>query len=171
MVLKNLGPPSSPPTAGCLLSRRMRMAQRASIQKMVTENPRLRRTRFSWIEKRVKRRDKPSDGDIEGQALGLPVDSSHGPCDSDTEEHVDSVGSGNISNRVVRTLVFNGSCLGGKGIWGGEKRIRLWQCSGRQISPTPRPRATHLLFSFLLLQRSIRLCSKLGGGRGAWVRI
>merc|ERR1711887_515160 len=62
------------------------------------------------------RESQASDGDIEGQALGLPVDGSHGPCDSDTEEHVDSVGSGNISDRVVCSLVFNGSCLGGKGI-------------------------------------------------------
>ena len=75
--------------------------------------------KVSWIEKKMKRRDKPSDGDIEGQALGLPVDGSHGPCDSDTEEHIDSVGASNISNRVVCSLVFNGSCLGGKGIWGG----------------------------------------------------
>merc|ERR1719472_349910 len=62
------------------------------------------------------RESQASDGDIEGQALGLPVDGSHGPCDSDTEEHVDSVGASNISNRVVCSLVFNGSCLGGKGI-------------------------------------------------------
>merc|ERR1719397_2204426 len=62
------------------------------------------------------RESQASDGDIEGQALGLPVDGSHGPCDSDTEEHVDGVGAGNISNRVVCSLVFNGSCLGGKGI-------------------------------------------------------
>ena len=108
--------------------------------------------KVSWIEKKMKRRDKPSDGDIEGQALGLPVDGSHGPCDSDTEEHVDSVGAGNISNRVVCSLVFNGSCLGGKGIWGGEKRIRLGQCSGRHISPTPRPRATHLVFVSFVAQ-------------------
>merc|ERR1719400_2186452 len=76
----------------------MRMAQRASKQKMVTENPRL------------------PTGDIEGLALGLPVDCGHGPCNSDTQEHVDSVGSGNISNRVVCGLIFNGSSLGGKGI-------------------------------------------------------
>ena len=126
--------------------------------------------KVSWIEKKMKRRDKPSDGDIEGQALGLPVDGSHGPCDSDTEEHVDSVGAGNISNRVVGTLVFNGSCLGGKGIWGGEKRIRLGQCSGRHISPTPRPRATHLLFlSFVAAQYP--LVFKVGWWEGAWVRI
>ena len=108
--------------------------------------------KVSWIEKKMRRRDKPSDGDIEGQALGLPVDGSHGPCDSDTEEHVDGVGAGNISNRVVCSLVFNGSCLGGKGIWGGEKRIRLAQCSGRHISPTPPPRVTHLFFVSFVAQ-------------------
>ena len=118
IVLKNLGPPSSPPMAGCLLARRMRMAQRASKQKMVTENPRLGRE--ICCKKKMKA-NKPSDGDIEGLALGLPVDGGHGPCNSDTQEHVDSVGSGNISNRVVCGLIFNGSGLGGKGIWGGEK--------------------------------------------------
>ena len=40
-VLTDLGPPSSPPTAGCLRAMRMRMAKRASTQKMVTENPKL----------------------------------------------------------------------------------------------------------------------------------
>ena len=104
--------------AGCLLARRMRMAQRASKQKMVTENPRL--WRESCCKKKMKA-NKPSDGDIEGLALGLPVDGGHGPCNSDTQEHVDSVGAGNISNRVVCGLIFNGSGLGGKGIWGGEE--------------------------------------------------
>ena len=80
--------------------------------------------------------NKPSNGDIEGQALGLPVDGSHGPCNSDTQEHVDSVGAGHVAHRVVCSLIFNGSCLGGKGIWGGERRIRLGQSSERQITNT-----------------------------------
>ena len=42
MVLKSFGPPSSPPTTGLLLKNRMKMASRASIQKMVTENPKLK---------------------------------------------------------------------------------------------------------------------------------
>merc|ERR1719472_639248 len=62
------------------------------------------------------RESQASDGDIEGQALGLPVDGSHGPCNSNTQEHVDGVGAGNISNGVLCSLVFNGSCLGGEGI-------------------------------------------------------
>ena len=89
--------------------------------------------------------NKPSDGDVEGLALGLPVDGGHGPCNSDTQEHVDSVGSGNISDRVVCSLVFNGSCLGGKGIWGGETRMRLGQRSERQITHV---RSTGHPFSF-----------------------
>ena len=40
-VLTALGPPSSPPTAGCLRAIRMTMAKRASTQKIVTENPKL----------------------------------------------------------------------------------------------------------------------------------
>ena len=40
-VLTALGPPSSPPTAGCLRAMRMAMAKKASTQKMVTENPKL----------------------------------------------------------------------------------------------------------------------------------
>ena len=87
-----------------------------------------------WISKMTRK--QPSDRDNEGLSLGLPVDGSHGPGDADTKEHVDSVGAGNISNRVVCSLVFNGSCLGGKGIWGGERRIRLGQSSERQITNT-----------------------------------
>ena len=41
IVLKNLGPPNSPPTEGCLLATKIRMARPASIQKMVTEKPKL----------------------------------------------------------------------------------------------------------------------------------
>lgn len=95
--------------------------------------------------KKKGKRNKPSDGDIEGQALGLPVDGSHGPCDSNTQEHVDGVGAGNISNGVVCSLVFNGSCLGGEGIWGGETRIRLGQRSESEIT---NGRSTGHPFSF-----------------------
>ena len=42
MVLKIFGPPSSPPTAAFLLRSRMKMARPASMQKIVTENPRLK---------------------------------------------------------------------------------------------------------------------------------
>ena len=41
MVLNDLGPPSSPPTAGFRRSIKIIMAKKASIQKMVTENPKL----------------------------------------------------------------------------------------------------------------------------------
>jgi len=38
-VLTALGPPNSPPTAGFLLANKIRMATKASTQKMVTEKP------------------------------------------------------------------------------------------------------------------------------------
>ena len=40
--MKSLGPPSSPPTAGLRRAMRIKMASKASIQKMVTENPKLK---------------------------------------------------------------------------------------------------------------------------------
>ena len=41
MVLTDLGPPNSPPTEGLRLIIRMAIASKASIQKIVTENPKL----------------------------------------------------------------------------------------------------------------------------------
>ena len=110
--MKALGPPSSPPTAGCLLATRMRMARPASIQNTVTENPKLEMEGF--CQKPTSHNQKtilPSDGDIECGALGLPVDSGDGPCDTDTKEDIDSVGASDVTDGVVSGLILNSSGL------------------------------------------------------------
>ena len=57
---------------------------------------------------------KPSNGNDEFFSLSFPVDGSHGPGDTNTQEHVDSIGAGHISNRVVSSIVLNSGGLGGK---------------------------------------------------------
>lgn len=52
----------------------------------------------------------------DGVGLGGPVESGHGPCDADTQEHVDSVGAGDVSDGVVGAVVLNGGGLGGEGV-------------------------------------------------------
>ena len=58
----------------------------------------------------------PSDGDIEGQSLGLPVDGGDGPCDTNTKEDIDSVGASNVTDRVVSGVILNSSGLRSEGI-------------------------------------------------------
>ena len=58
----------------------------------------------------------PSDGDIKGQSLGLPIDGSDGPCDTNTKEHIDSVRASDVTNRVVSSIILNSSSLRGEGI-------------------------------------------------------
>jgi hypothetical protein len=125
MVLKILGPPSSPPTAGVLLIIKMAIARRASIQKMVTENPKLKKRRvyiqmqshnaytretrhivlFKWCS------FSPANRHNEDLSLGLPVDSSHGPGDTNTKEDVDSVRASDVTDRGISSFILNSSCL------------------------------------------------------------
>jgi hypothetical protein len=83
---------------------------------MVTEKPKLREGKGQIML--FYTRCQPSNFDVEDEALGLPVDGGHGPGDTNAKEHVDSVGSGHIADRVVSGLVLNSSSLGGKGVWG-----------------------------------------------------
>ena len=65
----------------------------------------------------------------DGVGLGGPVERGHGPCDADTQEHVDSVGTGDVSDGVVGAVVLNGSGLGGEGVCGrrGELVVEGWR--------------------------------------------
>lgn len=54
--------------------------------------------------------------DIKGIALRFVVDGSHGPCDTNTQEHVHSVWASHITNRGISGLVLNGSDFTGKGV-------------------------------------------------------
>lgn len=45
------------------------------------------------------------------------VDGSHGPCDTNTQEHVDSVGTGYVTHGGIGSLVLDSGSLGGEGIW------------------------------------------------------
>ena len=66
--------------------------------------------------KKKGKRNKPSDGDIEGQSLRLPVDGGDGPCDTDTKEDIDSIGASDVTDRVVSGFILNSSSLRGEGI-------------------------------------------------------
>ena len=59
---------------------------------------------------------KPSNGNDEFLSLSFPVDGSHGPGDTNTQEHVDSIGAGHISHRVVSSVVLNSGGLGSKSV-------------------------------------------------------
>jgi len=54
--------------------------------------------------------------DLELHSGWLPVDGSHGPGDTDSEEYVDSIGSSHITHRVIGGVVLNSGGLGGEGI-------------------------------------------------------
>ena len=54
-------------------------------------------------------------------SLSLPVDSSHGPGDTNTQEDIDSVGAGNITNGVVGSIILDSGGLGSESIW--ERQI------------------------------------------------
>ena len=45
-----------------------------------------------------------------------PVEGSHGPCDTDTEENVDSVGASDVSDRGISSIVTDGCGFRGKSI-------------------------------------------------------
>jgi len=49
-------------------------------------------------------------------ALNTVVDGGHGPRDTNTEEDVDGVGAGDVTNGGVGGLVLNGGGLGSEGI-------------------------------------------------------
>ena len=59
----------------------------------------------------------PSRLNLEDFSLSLPVYSSHGPCNTNTKEHVHSVGAGHITNRGICGLILNSSCLWSKCVW------------------------------------------------------
>ena len=94
------------------------MARPASIQKMVTEKPKLKKY-FALEQKNIYALPySPSDWDIECQSLRLPVDGGQRPGDTNTKEHVDSVRSGDVSDGVIGGFVLNSGGLGGEGICG-----------------------------------------------------
>lgn len=68
----------------------------------------------------VWRSPSPSGADFEVLSLGPPVDGGHGPCDSDTQEDVDSVGASYVAHRVVGVVILNGGDFTGEGVWKGE---------------------------------------------------
>ena len=93
------------------------MARQASTQNTVTEKPKLENGRL--CQKRMRQQTPsiiPSDGDIEGQSLRLPVDGGDGPCDTDTKEDIDSIGASDVTDRVVSGFILNSSSLRGEGI-------------------------------------------------------
>jgi len=57
-----------------------------------------------------------ADGHEELGALNTVVDGGHGPGDTNTEEDVDGVGAGDVTNGGVSGLVLNGGGLGSEGI-------------------------------------------------------
>ena len=59
---------------------------------------------------------KPSNGNNEFLSLSFPVNGSHGPCDTNTQEHIDSIGASHVSNRVVSSVVLNSGGLGSKSV-------------------------------------------------------
>ena len=65
----------------------------------------------------------PANGDIEAIALRFVVDGSHGPCNTNTQEHVHSVWASYVTNRGISSLVFNGGDFAGKGVC--EKKASL----------------------------------------------
>ena len=67
---------------------------------------------------------KPSDGNNEFFPLSFPVNGSHGPGDTNTQEDIDSIGASNISNRVVSGIVLNSGGLGSKSVWGKQRLER-----------------------------------------------
>ena len=64
----------------------------------------------------------PSDFDVECLSLWCPVDGGHWPCDADTQEDVDSVGTGHVANRVVGILVLDGSHFTGESVCRRQKQ-------------------------------------------------
>ena len=58
----------------------------------------------------------PSNGNNELFSLSFPVDSSHGPCDTNTKEHVDSIRASHVTNGVISSIIFNSGGLGSEGI-------------------------------------------------------
>ena len=69
----------------------------------------------------------------DGVSLGGPVEGGHGPCDANTQEHVDSVGAGDVSDGVVGAVVLNGGGLGGEGVCGRKGELVVEACR-REIS-------------------------------------
>jgi len=57
-----------------------------------------------------------SNGNNKLFSLSLPVDGSHGPCDTNAQEDIDSVRASNISNGVICSVVLNSGGLGGESI-------------------------------------------------------
>merc|ERR1719166_733422 len=45
------------------------------------------------------------------------IDGSHGPCDTNTKEDIDSIGTGNVTNGCISSFILDGSCFTGKGVW------------------------------------------------------
>jgi len=60
------------------------------------------------------RESQAANGHFEDLSLGLPVDSSHGPGDTNSKEDVDSVGASDVTDRGVSSFILNSSCLWSK---------------------------------------------------------
>jgi len=57
-----------------------------------------------------------SHGNHELLSLSLPVDGSHGPGDTNTQEDIDSVGASDVTNGVIGSIVLNSGGLGGESV-------------------------------------------------------
>ena len=86
----------------------------ASIQNTVTENPRLQAEQCTYPFNFPLL--LPSNGNNKLFSLSLPVDGSHGPCDTNAQEDIDSVRASNISNGVICSVVLNSGGLGGESV-------------------------------------------------------
>ncbi len=64
----------------------------------------------------------PADGNLKLQALSLPVDGSHGPCNTNTKENVHSVWASHIANGGVSGVVLDGSDFASEGVWNCIRR-------------------------------------------------
>jgi len=55
-----------------------------------------------------------ANGHFESQALSFPVDGSHGPCDTNTKEDIDSVGASDVTDGSISSLILNSGGLWSK---------------------------------------------------------
>lgn len=56
--------------------------------------------------------------------LDFPIDCSHRPSHADPKEHINSIATGDVTNRSISMLVLYGGHFASKGIWNKRERWR-----------------------------------------------
>jgi len=73
-------------------------------------------------------KSQASDGHVELVALGLVINSSHWPCDTNTQENVDSVWASNVTNWGISSFILNSSSFTGEGV--GYRSAKSYKSNG-----------------------------------------